>query len=93
MQVRSEHPALYKGERRNLWIDDQLYVDLKVYDDEQIVYALNTGTAERVMSLDNTQLKAASHLVDLISGEQINLQPGITSVTVPALTGRLLSVR
>lgn len=92
MQVRSQHPALYAGERRNLWIDDQLYVDLKVYQDEQVVYALNTSNVEQSLPLDNTKLKTATRLVDLMTGESIPLQLPTTNVSVPALTGRLLLV-
>ncbi len=91
MQVRSQHPALYAGERRNLWIDDQLYADLKVHQDEQIVYVLNTSTNEQTLSLGASSLKAGTRLVDLMTGEQLSLQP-TTSIPVPALTGRLLLV-
>jgi pullulanase-type alpha-1,6-glucosidase len=91
MQVRSQHPALYAGERRNLWIDDQLYADLKVHEDEQIVYVLNTTTNEQTLSLGASSLKAGTRLVDLMTGEQLSLQP-TTSIPVSALTGRLLLV-
>ena len=90
MLLRSQYPSLAKGERRNVWIDESLYADLKVYGDEQILYVLNTSTAERRLSLDMGSVKAATQLKDLMTEETIATQIGTTTIIVPALTGRLL---
>jgi hypothetical protein len=73
-----------------VWIDESLYADLKVYGDEQILYVLNTSTAERRLSLDMGSVKAATQLKDLMTDETIATQIGTTTIIVPALTGRLL---
>ncbi|NVD07914.1 pullulanase-type alpha-1,6-glucosidase [Vibrio sp. JPW-9-11-11] len=93
MRIRSEYPALSMGERRSLWIDDTLYADLKVNGEQQIVYALNTGNESRTLTLDLSRLKPASQLVDLLTGETIELPADNASVQVPALTGRILLVK
>ncbi|NRF61113.1 pullulanase-type alpha-1,6-glucosidase [Vibrio coralliilyticus] len=93
MQVRSEHPALYAGERRNLWLDDNLYADLKVNGDEQIIYVLNTSTSEQTLNVDLTRVKSTDEFEDLMSGELINVQATSGTVSVPALTGRLLLIK
>ncbi|OAJ95797.1 pullulanase-type alpha-1,6-glucosidase [Vibrio bivalvicida] len=93
MKVRSEHPALYNGERRNLWLDDTLYADLKVNGDQQVIYALNTSENQRTLNVDLSRIKAATTFVDLITGENINVQASNGNVPVPALTGRLLLVK
>ncbi|MBU2897438.1 pullulanase-type alpha-1,6-glucosidase [Vibrio hepatarius] len=90
MHLRSQYPALYAGKRRNLWLDDNLYADLKVYDNQQIIYALNTSTSDQILFVDSTYLKQTHLLRDLISNEVVNVTTGPVQIKVPALTGRFL---
>ncbi|PWI33959.1 glycosidase [Vibrio albus] len=90
MKVRSEHPALYNGSRTNLLTSSTLYADLKTYADEQIVYVLNTAESDATFNLDMGRLETTSKLVDLMTGEEINVSSDNTMISVPALTGRLL---
>ena len=92
MQVRSENPALYRGERENLYTGSTLYADLKIYGDEQIVYVLNTATTATTFDLNMSKVKTTTKLVDLITDEEIITSSGTTSIAIPALTGRLLKV-
>lgn len=92
MKIRSEHPALYNGERRNLWVDDTLYADLKVNGDQQIIYVLNTGESLRTLNIDLSRIKVASMFVDLMTGDKIDIQLVNGAIQVPPLTGRLLLV-
>ncbi|MEJ2534234.1 MAG: alpha-amylase family glycosyl hydrolase [Gammaproteobacteria bacterium] len=43
MAVRDRQPALSHGSRQHLYSDDRLYVDLKSYAGQQVVFAMNTG--------------------------------------------------
>ncbi|WP_367989020.1 pullulanase-type alpha-1,6-glucosidase [Vibrio sp. NTOU-M3] len=92
MQVRSEHKALYAGERRNLWLDDHVYADLKTYEDEQVLYVLNTSTSQQQLSVEQLQLNNANGLVDLVTGEQIVLESNQSVLKISPLTGRLLRI-
>ena len=92
MAVRAATPALYKGKRRNLLSSETVYADLKQYGDEQVVYVLNTSTDEQNFELDMSKVKATSQLVDLLTDEVIVTGDQKTTITVPALTGRLLKV-
>ncbi|EOC1775195.1 pullulanase-type alpha-1,6-glucosidase [Vibrio fluvialis] len=92
MAIRAQHPALYNGERRNLWIDDNVYADLKVSGDEQIVFALNTSTSAQSLPIDMGKLKPTTQLRDLLTNEVIATTETTTTVSLPALTGRLLLV-
>ena len=92
MQVRGEHSALYNGERRNLWLDDTLYADLKVDGEQQVIYVLNTGESQRTLNVDLLRIKTATEFVDLMTGESINIQSVNGAIQVPRLTGRLLLV-
>ena len=93
MQVRGEHSALYNGERRNLWLDDTLYADLKVDGEQQVIYVLNTGESQRTLNVDLSRIKTATEFVDLMTGESINIQSVNGAIQVPRLTGRLLLVK
>ena len=89
MEVRAAHPALFGGKRINLAQSATLYVDLKQSFSEQVVYLLNTGTADSSYDLSKAALKG-SKLQDLVTGEEI---ADLTNVAAPALTGRLLLVQ
>ncbi|WP_391090683.1 pullulanase-type alpha-1,6-glucosidase [Vibrio sp. NH-UV-68] len=93
MEIRSQYPALYAGERRNLWLDDALYADLKVNSSQQIIYALNTADTPRTLAIDLSRLKTTTQLVDLLSGEVIDLTDTGNQISLPAITGRLLLVK
>ena len=67
MRLRSQHPALYSGKRRNLWLDDNIYADLKVYGDEQILYVMNTSTYDQTLSLDVSHSKSRPMLLEILS--------------------------
>lgn len=43
MTVRSDYPALSHGTRQNLYSDDTLYVDLKNYQGQKVVFAMNVS--------------------------------------------------
>ncbi|MCG7489225.1 pullulanase-type alpha-1,6-glucosidase [Vibrio sp. Of14-4] len=92
MRLRSQHPALYAGKRRNLWLDDNIYADLKVYGDEQILYVLNTSTSDQTLLLDASHLKVTHALRDLIDDELVTMTEGNAQVGIPALSGRFLAV-
>ena len=92
MRLRSQHPALYSGKRRNLWLDDNIYADLKVYGDEQILYVMNTSTSDQTLSLDVSHFKPTHALRDLIDDELLTVTEGSAQVGVPALSGRFLAV-
>ncbi len=92
MAVRAANPALYKGKRRNLLTSETVYADLKQYDDQQVVYVLNASTDSQNFELDMSKVKATSKLVDLLNDEEIVTGSEKTTITVPALTGRLLKV-
>ncbi|MGR5145631.1 pullulanase-type alpha-1,6-glucosidase [Photobacterium alginatilyticum] len=90
--IRETHPALYSGERRNIALTGDLYVDLKQKGDEQIVYLLNVSEQDITYALDTVRLVADNQLVDLMTGEKITTGGGTVSIEVPALTGRFLLV-
>ena len=51
MQVRSDYAALSHGTRQHLFSNDTLYVDLKTYGDQQIVFAMNVSDAAQLVEI------------------------------------------
>jgi len=93
MKVRKDVPALYKGQFQNLYASGYLYVDLKEYDSQQVVYLLNADTAPKDVSLAANLLKNdATQLRDLMDGSVIQISANNFEIQVPKLSGRLLLV-
>lgn len=73
--LRDKYPSLAFGERTHVYSDENLYVDLKSYKDEKILYVLNssTGTGTLSFSQDVTARisggKMQCDLKNLLSGE------------------------
>jgi len=56
------------------------------------VFALNTSTSAQSLPIDMGKLKPTTQLRDLLTNEVIATTETTTTVSLPALTGRLLLV-
>ncbi|WED29969.1 pullulanase-type alpha-1,6-glucosidase [Vibrio sp. DW001] len=92
MQIRADNPALYKGNRINLLTSENIYADLKVYNDQQIVYILNVSTNAAEFDLDMSLVKDATELVNLMTDEKISVDDNKTTLVIPALSGLLFKL-
>ncbi|GLT18308.1 hypothetical protein GCM10007938_20860 [Vibrio zhanjiangensis] len=92
MSLRSHYPALYAGQRRNLWLDDHLYADLKTYGNQRILYVLNTSNSDRTFTIDMSSLSNSHGFRDLLTSEIVNLTTDSMQLRVPAISGRFLLV-
>lgn len=91
MTVRSEFPALSHGSRRHLYSDDNLYVDLKSYGDQQIVFAMNISDQTTVVEISEALFAALPpHAWDVLNAEQIDFASGYLSFTLAPLSGRYI---
>jgi hypothetical protein len=89
MTVRSEYPALSHGSRQHLYSDDNLYIDLKTYGDQQIVFAMNISDQTTVVEISETLFAALPpHAWDILNAEQIDFASGYLSFTLAPLSGR-----
>lgn len=91
MQLRTEHPALWRGRSQRLVAQHGLYGVLKTAGREQILYLLNVSTEQQRYQLPPALAKVR-HWRDLLSGEQITVPAAAASVPVSALSGRLLLI-
>ncbi len=91
MTVRSEYPALSHGSRQHLYSDDTLYIDLKTYGDQQIVFAMNISDQTTAVELSATLFATLPpHAWDILNAEQINFADGHLNFTLAPLSGRYI---
>ena len=90
--LRDQHPALAIGSRTHVYSDDRLFIDLKSYDGENILYILNVSEGEAALTLKpdfwQKLVGGASSLTDLVTGRTIAPE----SVKVEGLSGIFLKV-
>ena len=88
MEARGLYPALSHGARQNLYSDDVLYVDLKTYGDQQIVFAMNASdqalNVQLNQSLFDGPLAAAW---DILAASSVNFAGGYLNFTLAPLSG------
>ena len=93
MTVRSEYPALSHGSRQHLYSDDTLYIDLKTYGDQQIVFAMNASDQSQQVRLSQSLFDGTTLFAwDLLAGQRINLSQGFVDFTLAPLSGRYLLI-
>jgi glycosidase len=93
MGVRRDYPALSHGERQHLFSDDVLYVDLKTFGDEQLVFAMNVSEADISVQLNQSLFESPlAEAWDVLSSGQVTTAGGYLSFNVPALSGRYILV-
>lgn len=72
MKMRSEHPALYAGERVNIEASGHVYVDVKQSGDENIIFALNIGNTAQSLSYSENQFGVEGQLTNVLTGQVLN---------------------
>jgi hypothetical protein len=89
MAARADYSALSHGSRQHLYSDDNLYVDLKSYGDQQIVFAMNVSDQSAVVEIrDDLFDTLPPHAWDILDAQQINFANGYLSFTLSPLSAR-----
>jgi len=86
MGLRQEYSAMYNGVRTNLTVTADLYVDLKVDDDNSILYGLNRLTSSQTRTYSVSTL-GGSTLTNLLTGDKIYASNGYITVSFDGLSG------
>ncbi len=77
-----------RGERQSLYADDVLYVDLKTYHDQQIVFAMNTSDQAMTVQLNTSLFETAPSLAwDLMANSPVSISGGRLNFVIPPLSG------
>jgi glycosidase len=91
MEMRSEYLALSHGSRQHLYSDDTLYVDLKSYGDQQIVFAMNLSDVATSVEINESLFSSQpAHAWDILNAAQVDFAGGYLAFTLAPLTGRFI---
>lgn len=91
MQVRSDYAALSHGTRQHLFSNSDLYVDLKTFGDQQIVFAMNVSdAAQQVQIRDDLFDAAPASAWDILGGAAVTFSGGYLNFTLGPLEGRYI---
>jgi cyclomaltodextrinase len=93
LSVRSLHPALYAGKRTQLKKSENIYAELKTAGDDKVLYVLNAGTSDTTYTVASSAIGGTKDLTNLMTGSVVALADSQYQITVPALSGLLLSVK
>ncbi len=93
LQLRDEHPSLPYGTRTHLFSDNTIFVDLKKYQNDQVLYVLNTGTNDRKVEIQPDVLQTFGldkcNFQDLLNNNAI-VTPN--ALTIKALSGNFYNI-
>jgi hypothetical protein len=93
MTVRSEYTALSHGARQNLYSDDVLYVDLKTFEDQQIVFAMNTSDQALTVQLNQSLFRSSlSQAWDILASSQVSISGGYLNFVLAPLSASYILV-
>ncbi|MFQ5605376.1 MAG: alpha-amylase family glycosyl hydrolase [bacterium] len=91
MQLREEYPALWNGARQNIRADQTLYADIKTYQNEQILYLLNTATHADTVVISQ-KIVGGQRLENILSKQVYFIEDGKFTLHVEGLTGIFLKI-
>jgi hypothetical protein len=93
MDIRAAYPALSHGSRQHLYSDDDLFIDLKTFGEQQIVFAMNAGDTSQQVQLSQSLFDGPTLFAwDLLANERINLSAGSLDFAMAPLSGRYLLI-
>lgn len=86
MALRNQYSAMYNGIRTNLYVDNNLYIDLKIDDNNRILYGLNRLTNTQNKTFTDTEL-GGQKLLNLLTGEEIYPVNHVFTISFEGLSG------
>jgi len=91
MKLREENSCLYNGERTNLLVTNDVYVDKKTDSLGSIIYALNISNETSIIQLNSIDVEG-TQLINLITGEEISSVDGVFTISLEELSGSFFKV-
>jgi glycosidase len=93
LKMRKQHSALRYGDFLTLQADTILYAYMRSDFHERILVVLNKSERVQSVNLHIPELYRSHELVDIISGEKLNLKNNQASVSIPAIGWRVYRVQ
>ena len=82
--ARAASKALRRGERRTLWVDDDLYVYARSTDEEGAIVALNKGGSRTERVSVQGRMPDGTVLTDALSGRAVTVDDGSVNIELGA---------
>ena len=92
MKLRSEHPALSKGERINVMADKIAYVDHKQTEQEALLYAVNLTPDDQAITLSKEKIGSEGYLSDLQTQETFSAQGNDYTISLSPFEARFIKI-
>lgn len=92
LKLREKHKALTNGKRVHLFSDHTLYIDLKQYNGDNVLFVLNSGSSARDITITADvwgKLGLNSCTMKSLAGGSVNNNV----ITSPALSGTFIGLR
>ena len=91
MRLRSQYTALSHGTRQHLYSNNDLYIDLKTHQDEQIVFAMNVSDSPMIVELNASLFATVPPSAwDLLNEVAVDFESGYLTFTLPPLSGQYI---
>ena len=91
LKLREKHKALTNGKRVHLFSDHTLYIDLKQYNGDNVLFVLNSGSSARDITITADvwgKLGLNSCTMKSLAGGSVNNNV----ITSPALSGTFIGL-
>jgi pullulanase len=91
MELRTQYAALSHGTRQHLYSDNDLYIDLKTHDQQEIVFAMNVSDqAISVQLSENLFTSMPPNAWDLLNEIPVDFVSGYLTFTLQPLSGQYI---
>lgn len=92
IKMRNQHPALRYGDFLTLQADNSIYAYIRSDMNERILVVLNKNENPQSIELQLAEFYNAKELVDVISGEKIEVKKNKMRTTIPSVNWRVYKI-
>ncbi len=92
IKMRNQHSALRYGDFLTLQADNSIYAYIRSDMNERLLVVLNKNENPQNIDLEMAELYNAKELVDVISGEKIEIKNNKVQTTIPSVNWRVYKI-
>jgi len=92
MAMRSQHPALYTGERTHIRSSADIYIDHKQAGNDTVLFVLSTSDEAQTVTLSSAEIGSDGTLVDLLGDSNLTISGDQYQFELPAFGARFYSL-
>lgn len=92
LTLRNTYKSLQNGVRKNIIASDYIFADLKEYNNEKVLFILNSSTSVKTAEITSSSI-SGTKLINLITNEETNLSTDKFILNIEGLSGNFYSVK